>query len=134
MLINPYRSVIKQRHEQLDAINIMAYDYYWQGYDPLNDFAELISLGVPKDKIVWGIMPGRHDAMSEYTTVDDAVKTAKYVMENGLGGVMYWDVNRDTNHRSAPGKTSELFQTMQPDGTYLNAIHQGFNEAKMKMK
>ena len=62
------------------------------------------------------------------------MNAAKYVMENGLGGVMYWDVNRDTDHRSAAGKTSELYQTMKPDGTYLNAIHQGFTEAKQKMK
>ena len=32
---------------------------------------------------------------------------------------MLWDANRDTDHRS---KSSELFQTGQPDGSFMKAV------------
>ena len=55
---------------------------------------------MPREKIVWGIMPGGHDDPNEYTSLDDAVSAAEYVRDTGMAGVMVWDVNRDTDHRS----------------------------------
>ena len=129
-LVQPYKTVLKDMHDYFDNVNLMAYDVYWSGYDVHKDIEEIAKLGVPMSKIVWGIMPGRHDAMSEYTTVQDAVDAGRYAKEQGMAGVMYWDVNRDTDHRTT--RTGDLFMTGQPDGTYLNAIHQGFNEAKVR--
>ena len=108
--IEPWHSVIERTAKDLDAINIMAYDYYWpviiiiitiiikifkdislaglhhflhlrysqikvtqkyvlvldisllQGYTFDLDLNTLKSLGVPADKIVYGIMPGHSDA------------------------------------------------------------------------
>ena len=92
--------MIERTADDLDAINIMAYDYYWpviiiiaifiiitntniitiiiiiiynktlqlfvQGYTFDLDLNTLKSLGVPAEKIVYGIMPGHSDAR-EYT-------------------------------------------------------------------
>ena len=118
--IEPWHSVIERTAKDLDAINIMAYDYYWpviiiiiitiiviiitittiikifndislaglhhflhlrysqikvtqkyvlvldisllQGYTFDLDLNTLKSLGVPADKIVYGLMPGHSDA------------------------------------------------------------------------
>ena len=86
--------MIERTADDLDAINIMAYDYYWpviiiiaifiiititiitiiiiiykktlqlfvQGYTFDLDLNTLKSLGVPAEKIVYGIMPGHSDA------------------------------------------------------------------------
>ena len=34
----------------------------------------------------------------EYTSLEDAVAVAEYVLEKGLAGVMTWDVNRDCRY------------------------------------
>ena len=57
-------------------------------------------LGVPASKIVYGVMPGHHDAGNEYTTVEDAKAIAEYALEKGLAGVMTWDINRDCRYLS----------------------------------
>ena len=38
---------------------------------------------------------GHHDASNEYTSVEDAVTATQMALEEGLGGVMTWDINRD---------------------------------------
>lgn len=76
-LHDPYGAVIKATHNDIDAVNVMAYDVYWSGYDPLTDFADIEDLGVAKEKIVFGIMPGCHDASNEFTSVDDAKKAGQ---------------------------------------------------------
>ena len=62
----------------MDAVNVMAYDYYWevkifcdkviiiydppinsQGYSFDLDIQHLTAMGVPRDKIVLGLMPGQ---------------------------------------------------------------------------
>ena len=55
----------------------------------------MTGLGLPADKIVYGVMPGHHDAGNEYTTIEDAVAVTNYVLDKGLAGVMTWDINRD---------------------------------------
>ena len=100
-----------------------------QGYTFDLDLNTLKSLGVPAEKIVYGIMPGHSDAReytcllftiqkyflppilvlkiffletqtnicsaNEYTSIEDAVSVADFVIANGLAGAMTWDVNRD---------------------------------------
>ena len=99
-----------------------------QGYTFDLDLNTLKSLGVPAEKIVYGIMPGHSDARkytcllftiqkyfpadpcsrniflesqtnicsaNEYTSIEDAVSVADFVLANGLAGAMTWDINRD---------------------------------------
>ena len=129
-LHDPYKTVLETIHEDIDAVNVMAYDVYWSGYDPIADFSNFMKLGVKKSQIVWGIMPGCHDASNEFTLVSDAKNAGNYIAANGLGGVMMWDINRDTDHRNQSGC---LYQTGKPDGTYLKAVSQGI-EAGMAQK
>ena len=99
--MEPYHTVVEQGHPYINSLNIMCYDVYWTGYDPKKDFERAMALGVPKEKIVWGVMPGQHDASTEYTKLEDAIEFAEYVRDTGMAGVMVWDVNRDTDHRTA---------------------------------
>jgi len=126
--IAPWSDTIRKSAEHLDAINVMAYDYYWLGYNFDLDVQSLNDLGIPNSKIVWGIMPGHHDAGNEYTTLDDAKKTARYVKKNGLAGVMTWSINRDAAKRMQFGAgVDNLYQTGKPDGTYLNTVSAELN-------
>lgn len=70
-LHEPYKSVLQQGSQYLDYVNVMCYDVYWSAYDPTADFQAIEALGVPKSKIVWGVMPGCHDAPNEYTSIND---------------------------------------------------------------
>lgn len=129
----PYSSVIKQAGQYFSAINVMCYDYYWSGYDPLQDFAALNNLGITNDKIVWGIMPGQADDPNENVSASQAAAIAHQAQQLGLAGVMIWDANRDTNHRTGctPNQSS-VYQTGQPDGTYINAISNALHPSLLK--
>ena len=48
-----------------------------KGYTFELDLENLGKLGVPREKIVYGIMPGHSDAPNEYTSVKDAANFAK---------------------------------------------------------
>jgi len=121
--IEPWSSVIARTVDDLDAINIMAYDYYWPGYTFDLDLNTLKSLGVPTDKIVYGIMPGHSDAPNEYTSIEDAVSVADYVLANDLAGAMTWDVNRDCRKRMYYEEGEDnLFQTGQADGLFIDTL------------
>lgn len=117
----PWSTVIKNAVQYFSSINVMCYDHSWSEYDPKQDFAALQSMGVPASKIVWGLMLGRVN-YNEYLTVAQVKEAASYVKQNGLGGVMMWDLNRDSNHRTGYRGKDSLYQAGQPDGTYLNAI------------
>eukprot|EP00091_Calanus_sinicus_P018787 TRINITY_DN4400_c0_g1_i5.p1 TRINITY_DN4400_c0_g1~~TRINITY_DN4400_c0_g1_i5.p1 ORF type:complete len:111 (-),score=29.04 TRINITY_DN4400_c0_g1_i5:17-349(-) len=107
----------------------MAYDYYWTGWTFDLDLEQLTGLGLPPSKIVYGVMPGHHDAGNEYTTVEDAVAATNYALDKGLGGVMTWDINRDCRGRMGnPDGTDNLYQTGHGDGVYLDAISSALNK------
>merc|ERR1712236_98360 len=111
---DPWMSTIAGTVEELDAVNVMAYDYYWSGYTFDLDLEQLTMLGLPPSKIVYGVMPGHHDAGNEYTSVEDAAAVTRYVVEKGLGGVMTWDINRDCSGRQGnPDGGDTLWQTGQ---------------------
>ena len=55
---------------------------------------DLIDLGIPKHKIVWGQILGYRDCSMEKTiAAAEAVAAAQY------GGVMTWSINSDTYQR-----------------------------------
>jgi chitinase len=130
---DPYNTVIKQAGQYFSAINVMCYDYYWSGYQPTQDFTALNNLGISNDKIVWGIMPGQADDPQEYVTASQAAAIAQQAQQLGLAGLMMWDANRDTNHRTGcvPNQSS-VYQTGQPDGTYINAISNALHPSLLR--
>lgn len=126
--IEPWHSVIKEAAGELDAINVMAYDYYWQGYTFDIDLDALMALGVPAAKVVYGIMPGHSDAPNEYTSAEDAEAVARYALEKGLAGVMTWDINRDCRQRMYFGDGEDnLYQTGQGDARFLDILSSRLN-------
>jgi len=125
----PWRTTIQDGHQYLDAINIMAYDYYWDGYMFDFDLMQLTSLGVPPEKMILGLMPGHHDASNEYTSIEDAINATNHVLLRGIGGVMTWDINRDTSGRMGnPEGEDNLYQTGQGDALYLDTISATLNK------
>jgi len=89
----PYAAVIQGAFNVTTSISIMAYDAY-VGYSYQEDAQALIAMGVPAEKIVIGLMPGRDD-IGGMTTLPDIVTAAKFVLTGDFGGVMLWDLNRD---------------------------------------
>lgn len=89
----PYSEVIQNGHHYLNSVNIMAYDTY-PGYSYKSDAEGLMQMGVPAEKIEIGLMPGLDD-VGAMTDLQDCADAADYVVENGLAGVMVWDLNRD---------------------------------------
>lgn len=125
----PWHTVISTASQYITKLNVMCYDYYWTGYDPKGEFQNLINMGVQPNQIVWGIMPGYADDHNEFVRIDMAAAFTTYVLQNGLGGVMIWDANRDTNHRTGqPVNASNVYQTGMPDGSYITAISQAIND------
>jgi len=97
----PYSEVIKESYADLDGINIMAYDA-WSGYSYQDDSLALVGMGVPKDIIVIGLMPGMDDVGHE-TTLQDVQSAANWVKSQGLGGIMFWSLNRDHENQTGLG-------------------------------
>jgi len=125
--VSPWKETLQSTADVLDAVNVMAYDVYWTGYNFEMDIAGLNEVGITNDKIVWGLMPGHHDAGNEYTSLEDARAAASYVKESGLAGLMTWSLNRDTDRRSKGSGGDNLYQTGQPDATFVNALSQVLN-------
>jgi len=126
--LNPWKDTIARSASILDAVNVMAYDVYWTGYNFTMDMEGLNAVGIPNSKIVWGLMPGHHDAGNEYTSVEQARAAADFVNEQGLAGLMTWSINRDTDHRMGNSAgTDNLYQTGLPDATFINAISDQLN-------
>ena len=46
--VDPWMKTMRDSIEYMDAINIMAYDVYWAGYDWMMDITALEELGVPR--------------------------------------------------------------------------------------
>ena len=67
--VEPWKTVITEASQFMDGINIMSYDYYWAGYNYTMDIQGLMELGVPKSKIVLGLMPGK----DSFITLDNEI-------------------------------------------------------------
>jgi len=127
-LVEPWHSTLLNGNKYLDYINIMAYDVYWSGYDVAADIEALQGLGIPKRKIVYGLMPGHHDASNEYTSLEDARDAALFAKEEGLGGVMTWDINRDCDQRmNYPHGQDNLYQTGKPQAAFVDLLSRTLN-------
>jgi len=129
---NPFETAVLQNAgTAMSYVNVMDYDQYgWKptdhpnckfqtGYsddcylDVIEDFANVQmpgggTLGSPK--VVMGLMIGPADD-GAIITPHDAQSYGHYVAQNGYGGVMIWDVDRD-------GPTA----TGHPKGTYISSI------------
>lgn len=98
-LTAPYNQVIQGAHQYLSYISFMAYDY-GPGYTYQQDVTNLLAFNVPASKIVIGLMPG-YDDVGVMTNISDIAAAANYVVAHGLGGIMFWDLNRD--HENVTG-------------------------------
>jgi len=126
--VEPWMTTLRNGAQFLDYINVMAYDVYWTGYDFVMDIEALEALGISKNKIVLGIMPGHHDAGNEYTSIEDAEKAALFAKEEGLAGVMTWDINRDCDQRmNYPSGEDNLYQTGLPKAAFVDLLSQTIN-------
>jgi hypothetical protein len=100
----PYDQVIHDGHQYVDAILIMAYDYA-PGYSYQQDAQALIAMGVPASKISIGLMPGLDD-VGVTTTLAYITTAAQYIKQNGLKGIMFWDLNRDLENLTGLGASA----------------------------
>lgn len=99
----PYDNVIQSAYSDLSYVQIMAYDYGYSSYSYEQDAMGLMNFGVPASKIIIGLMPG-YDDLNELTSVSDISTAANYILSNGLGGIMFWDLNRDLENLTGLGK------------------------------
>jgi chitinase len=60
-----------------------------------SDIQATISQGVPKAKMVLGI-----DVIDSYPSAGDCGNIAKYASQQGLAGVMVWDIHQDQAHNN----------------------------------
>ena len=103
MKIEPYKSTIVGAHTYLDTISFMAYDSL-PGYHYTDDVTAMLKLGVSPAKIVIGLMPGPDDLNPPVGTSLADIKTAcAYSVQNNLGGIMIWDLNRDAKNTTGLG-------------------------------
>jgi len=125
-LYEPWATVLKQAAPQniFSSVMVMAYDYYWSGYSFDTEFQTLLNMGYSSQQITRGIMPGYADDPQEYVTTQDAQNIAFDIKQKGCNA-MYWDFNRDTNHRTGYAGQNNVYETGQPDGSYLTAISNG---------
>jgi hypothetical protein len=100
----PYDQVIQGAFPYLDAIMIMAYDYA-PGYQYQQDVQALVAMGTPISKIVVGLMPGMDD-VGVMTSVANITTAAQYIEQNGLRGIMFWDLNRDLLNETGLGASA----------------------------
>ncbi len=99
----PFNQVIQGAHPYLTDISFMAYDYgVNSGYNYQQDVIGLKNMGVPASKIIIGLMPG-YDDLHVMTSVNDIITAAQYVISQGLGGIMFWDLNRDHENLTGLG-------------------------------
>lgn len=97
----PYSEVIGAAHPYLTSISLMAYDF-GPGYTYQQDVQDLMGAGVPASKIIIGLMPG-YDDLHVMTSLNDIRAAAQLVEQLGLGGIMFWDLNRDHENLTGLG-------------------------------
>ena len=92
-------------------------DYITPHKANLQGILELERLGIPKEKIVWGIQN------TEDCYLETLVESTKFVRANGFGGVSSWSINSDTAQRNSyPYGECNEYQSGHEDGTYFNNI------------
>ncbi len=98
MQVEPYKSTILGAHTYLNSISFMAYDSL-PGYKYTDDVTAMLAANIPAGKIVVGLMPGPDDLNPPVvTSVFDIRSVCSFILNNNLGGMMLWDLNRDANN------------------------------------
>jgi hypothetical protein len=87
-----------------------------------------VKYGIPVHRIELTPMIGVNDVTANVFTLDDAVLTARFVRDRGLGGLHFWSLDRDA--RCAPGESpgaSPACNTHDsvPSLVYTRAFRQG---------
>jgi len=100
----PYSTVIQGAYQYLNTISMMAYDAY-TGYNYQTDVQALLNMGVPASKIVVGLMPGKDD-IGKMTSLADITAAGQFVLQKGLGGLMFWDLDRDYENITGLGASA----------------------------
>lgn len=81
---SPYNCVVKNGVCEMGASAIQAAKNFSKGY------------GIPLSRIELTPLIGNNDIPDEVFTLDDATAVANYVKQNGLAGLHYWSLDRDT--------------------------------------
>jgi chitinase len=102
----PYISVMKGAYNYFSYTSLMCYDAY-PGYNYALDINTLISIGIPANKIVLGLMPSLDD-VGHVTTLNDIKVGANYVLNNNLAGLMMWSLNRDLDNDTGFGSSASF--------------------------
>ncbi len=104
--VPPFSTLIPGVKNDVDTFNFMEYDI-WPGDDFVDqiekDIQQYMSMwGISSKQIHLGLMPGKDD-MGHQLSPEDAMKLAKWAKSQNLGGVMIWDLNRDSEDISGQG-------------------------------
>lgn len=101
----PFASVIQGAYQYMSYLSIQAYNNY-KGYRYQDDVAALMkSFGVPASKINVGLMPGNDDT-GVFTSLAAVTQAAQYIVQAGLKGIMFWDLNRDYENVTGLGPSA----------------------------
>jgi hypothetical protein len=84
--------------------------------------------GIPVHRIELTPMIGVNDVTANVFTLDDAVLTARFIRDRGLGGLHFWSLDRDA--RCAPGESPGASPVCNTDDNvpslaYTRAFRQG---------
>ena len=114
----PFLDVIEYGNQYIDTFNVFRTNYPSESINQMEE-----EFGIPKSKIVWGLMIGcNENPHFEDVSLDTARNIAAKVKDEGYAGVMTWSINRDTDHRVEPKGTCNNLQTGYEDGSYLQLI------------
>ncbi|XWV24553.1 hypothetical protein QJ856_gp1238 [Tupanvirus deep ocean] len=103
---SPWSTVIYGAHTYLNTVSIMAYNY-GPGYTFQQDVQNLIAKGVPANKIVVGLMPGRDD-VGVLTDLNHIRTACNYIKQHNLAGIMFWSLNRDYLNLTGLGSSAAI--------------------------
>lgn len=110
-------SILKAVKDQLDWVNVMAYDA-GPSYNPIEALNAYKDLMGGSDKVVLGIHPGPQSWPEGYLyALTDVKSWMKYVSDNGFKGIMFWNL---TEHDIKA-------KSKQEKNTYLDLAHDFLN-------
>jgi len=114
---NMFEFVIKGAIDYLDYVSVYrASSYAMEGVE---------ELGVPRQKIVWGI------SIVNDCSMNLTPEAVHFVRQGGYGGVMTWSINSDTNQRdNYANYECNRYQTGRYDATYVNQISELLNRVE----
>lgn len=89
-----YQQIIQEslKNGDLTAVNLMAYDTYWSGYDFKTDIATLQSWGLSNNQIILGAFP--YSPSGGGNSIEQIQEMAQYAKDNGIA-MSFWDINND---------------------------------------